>query len=151
MTAVLFAMFVGLLLGMMLLGKGVTTVVWDLETTGLSKSEDRIVQFGAVRYNADGSVQELRCNAARCCISCNKHEFSKQRFTAEQYFDFDRAAFLYDHRQCGSMSKAVVGSIDVESSWVFVVDNALNVAVCNCRGFRCCAIATSTIACWCRV
>ena len=59
MTAVLFAMFVGLLLGMMLLGKGVTTVVWDLETTGLSKSEDRIVQFGAVRYNADGSVQEF--------------------------------------------------------------------------------------------
>ena len=59
MTAVLFAMFVGLLLGMMLLGKGVSTVVWDLETTGLSKSEDRIVQFGAVRYNADGSVQEF--------------------------------------------------------------------------------------------
>lgn len=59
MTAVLFAMLVGLMLGAMILGKGHSTVVWDLETTGLSKSDDRIVQFGAVRYNADGSVEEF--------------------------------------------------------------------------------------------
>ena len=59
MMATLFAAYLGMILGMMFLGRGHSVVVWDLETTGLSKSEDRIVQFGAVRYNSDGTVEEF--------------------------------------------------------------------------------------------